>query len=394
MWVMNFKNIIYIILLPLLLVGQNKIEQKYSKNEAAINRLQNEINDLKQKLSGMYKKESDVAKQIAALDHEIALIARSKGLLEQQNKLIGIKIETTNQQLKNTERRLNSLKRLYADRLVYMYKYGRIKNLELILTSSSLNQAFMRYNYLKVIAEQDERTIRSIERKKRQVEILRQKLLAEKKLKDETLREKRQQEKKYRQSKNAKNKLIKKIKWTESLYKRQITQKESEQQKIKEMLLGFERKRQRNERLEVNDTPVNFNFSDFRKAKGKLPWPVRGKIVTKYGKYRDPKLKTYVKNTGIEIKSALGTPVKSVFSGVVRMITYMPVYGNTIIVDHGKGYYTLYSHLDEIYVHKNDAVGTGQIIATVGDSGSLKGSKLNFEIYGNQKTFNPLKWLR
>lgn len=391
---MNFKKLIYLLLLPFLLLGQNKIEQKYSRNEITINRLEKEISELKQKLSGMFKKESGVAKQIAMLDHEIALIARSKGLLEQQNKLLSVKIETTNQELRNTRRRLQNLKQLFADRLVYMYKYGRIKNLELILTSSSLNQAFVRYNYLKIIAEQDERTIRSIKRKERRVEILREKLLAEKKLKDETLKEKRAKEKKYRQNKTEKNKLIKKIKWTESLYQRQISQKESERQKIKEMLLGFERKRQRNERLAVDDTPVNFNFSDFRKAKGKLPWPVRGKIVTKYGKYRDPKLKTYVKNTGIEIKSALGTPVKSVFSGVVRMITYMPVYGNTIIVDHGKGYYTLYSHLDEIYVHKNDALRTGQIIATVGDSGSLKGSKLNFEIYGNQKTFNPVNWLR
>jgi len=376
------------------LFGQNKIEQKYSRNEITINRLEKEINDLKQKLSGMYKKESDIAKQVASLDHEIALIARSKGLLEQQNKLLSVKIETINQELSYTKRRLKNLEQLYAERLVYMYKYGRIKNLELILTSSSLNQAFVRYNYLKIIAEQDERTIRSIKRKKRRVEILHKKLLAEKKLQEENLRDKRVKEKKYRQSKTQKNKLIKKIKWTESLYQRQISQKKRERQKIKEMLLGFDRKRQRNKRLAVNDAPVNFNFSDFRKAKGKLPWPVRGKVVTKYGKYRDPKFKTYVKNTGIEIRSVLGTPVKSVFKGVVRMITYMPVYGNTIIVDHGKGYYTLYSHLDEIYVHKNDPIRTGQIIATVGDSGSLKGSKLNFEIYGNQKTFNPLYWLR
>jgi septal ring factor EnvC (AmiA/AmiB activator) len=391
---LKYFYIVSLLLLPILTIAQNGIEKSYSRNEQAINRLRKEINDLKHKLSDMHKKESNIAKQISLIDHEMALVSRSKGLLEQQNKLLTVKIEQINTNLNSTKKRLVNLKKLYADRLVYMYKYGHIKNIELILSSSSFNQAFVRYNYLKIIAEQDERTIRSIKRKKRRVEILHKKLLEEKKRKDINLKEKLAKEKKYRNSKLQKSKLIKKIKWSESLFQKQISQKENEQQKIKEILLSLERTRHRKNRTTVDNTPVHFNFSDFGKAKGKLPWPVKGKVVSKYGKYRDPKFKTYVKNTGIEIKSALGSPVKTVFSGVVRMITYMPVYGNTVIVDHGKGYYTLYSHLDEIYVHKDEGISTGQIIATVGDSGSLKGSKLNFEIYGNQKTFNPQNWLR
>ena len=76
------------------------------------------------------------------------------------------------------------------------------------------------------------------------------------------------------------------------------------------------------------------------------------------------------------------------------MITYLGGYGNTLIVDHGNGYYTVYSHLAEIYVRKNEIIETNQIIAQVGDSGSLAGSKLHFEIYGGNQSFDPQKWLR
>jgi len=83
-----------------------------------------------------------------------------------------------------------------------------------------------------------------------------------------------------------------------------------------------------------------------------------------------------------------------VFSGIVRVVTYLPGYGNTVIVEHGNGYYTVYAHLAEIYVHKGAAVETNKVIGTVGDSGSLAGAKLQFGIYGGNKTYNPEKWLR
>ena len=63
-------------------------------------------------------------------------------------------------------------------------------------------------------------------------------------------------------------------------------------------------------------------------------------------------------------------------------------------MDHGKGYYSVYSHLDEIYVQKEDFVKTGDVLATVGDSGSFSGAKLQFGIYGSQESYNPESWLQ
>ena len=76
------------------------------------------------------------------------------------------------------------------------------------------------------------------------------------------------------------------------------------------------------------------------------------------------------------------------------MITYLSGFGNTVILDHGGGYYSVYSHLEEILVELDILIETGEVIGLAGDSGSLEGTKLHFALFSDQKTENPQKWLR
>ena len=117
-------------------------------------------------------------------------------------------------------------------------------------------------------------------------------------------------------------------------------------------------------------------------------------MIRKYGKVHDKNLNTWIKNTGIDIKAREGAKVRAIYPGIVSMITYLPGYGNTIILDHHEGYYSVYAHLEDIYVERDELVDGNQLIGIVGDSGSLEGPKLHFEIYANQKTENPLLWLQ
>ena len=80
--------------------------------------------------------------------------------------------------------------------------------------------------------------------------------------------------------------------------------------------------------------------------------------------------------------------------GIVVAITWIPSFGNTIILDHGAGYYTVYAHVDEIQVNIDSYVVRDQIIARVSDTGSLEGAKLHFEIWQNEEKVDPLQWLR
>jgi septal ring factor EnvC (AmiA/AmiB activator) len=99
-------------------------------------------------------------------------------------------------------------------------------------------------------------------------------------------------------------------------------------------------------------------------------------------------------NNGIEIAPLKNdTTVRSVHAGKVAYADYFQGYGNLIIIDHGMTYYSLYGHCAEFLVNKGDWITAGQPIALAGDSGSLAGLSLYFEIRFKTKPLNPLQWL-
>lgn len=386
---------VLIVVFPLFNVqGQEDYNSDLVSIRNQIKQNNQDILALNKKLENAKRQESSAEEKITLIKEELALISRTKGLLEQQKRILEKRISETDRELRDTEERLRRLENLYIKRVRYAYKYGRIKNIELILKAESFNQALVRYKYLRAIAEQDERTIKNIREKRAKIQFLKSKLEKDLKTKENTINAKIAEERSYKNKRVQKQNLLKKLRDDQEYLKNQIKIKEKEQQKLNGWIVELERKRRlRKQRQDVSVTEPDYDFKDFESARGKLIWPVEGRIITSYGKQRDPISKTTINNTDIEIKSARGTPVKTVFDGAVRMITYLSSYGNTIIIDHGQGYYTVYSHLDEIYVNKGDFVRAGDIIATVGDSGSLAGPRLQFGIYGERKTYNPEHWL-
>jgi len=392
---MLFKKIIFVFLLASIGFAQDNAERDLKNNRSQLSKIKTEISNLKKQLSKSQKDALTVNKQIGLIDKEISLISRAKGLMVREQRILEKRSKNNRSNLKETKEKLNKLKRLYAERLVYMYKYGKIKNLALLLTANSFNQAFVRFRYLKMIAEYDEKTINSIDQKQKSIEAMQTQLADDIDAKNRSLTDKQKEERNYKSRLNKKNTLLTNIKKDQSFYYTQINIKKQEQAKLTSLISILEKARKAQQQgTAPSEEFVTIDFENFKKGKGKLPWPVNGKIVSKFGKQYDPVSRTSVNNSGVEIQGKVGTPVKCVFTGVVRMITYLGGYGNTIIVDHGNGYYTVYSHLGEIYVRKNDVIETNQIIAQVGDSGSLAGSKLHFEIYGGNQSFDPQKWLR
>ena len=133
---------------------------------------------------------------------------------------------------------------------------------------------------------------------------------------------------------------------------------------------------------------------EFSAHKGLLIRPVNGKIISLYGPYINPKYKTTNFRSGIDIEADNGEPVRSVFTGTVLFSSWFKTYGNMIIIDHGKNYYTVYAHLEEAFKAKGDEVETGEVIATVGDTGSMTGTKLYFEVRHHGKPVNPMPWFQ
>jgi septal ring factor EnvC (AmiA/AmiB activator) len=147
---------------------------------------------------------------------------------------------------------------------------------------------------------------------------------------------------------------------------------------------------------EVQPAPSSMVVTEkpFAALKGLLMMPVKGKVVSFFGPYKDRQFKVTRFQSGIRIKADRGEPIRSVCSGQTLFSSWFKGFGNMIIIDHGEHYYTVYAHLEELFKTKGDPVETGEVIATVGDTGSLTGAGLHFEVRHHGKPMNPMGWIK
>ncbi|MFH2092580.1 MAG: peptidoglycan DD-metalloendopeptidase family protein [Pseudomonadota bacterium] len=144
--------------------------------------------------------------------------------------------------------------------------------------------------------------------------------------------------------------------------------------------------------LQADDITGRANLS-FSNYKGRLKVPVQGKIISMFGPSGAGDDNSFTFQKGIDIKVERGEPVKSVFKGEIMFAQWLKGYGNLLIVNHGDNYYTLYAHVEEIFKQKGETVEAGEVIATAGDTGSIKGMCLHFEVRHHGKPLNPLQWI-
>jgi septal ring factor EnvC (AmiA/AmiB activator) len=133
--------------------------------------------------------------------------------------------------------------------------------------------------------------------------------------------------------------------------------------------------------------------SGFGARKGRLVAPVDAGVSLRFGRVVDPEFQTATFRSGIDFAARAGTAVRSVGLGVARFAGWFRGYGRIVIVDHGDGFHSISGHLDEIFVEVGDPVAEGQALGTVGETGSLGGPSLYFELRRNGEAIDPELWL-
>jgi septal ring factor EnvC (AmiA/AmiB activator) len=127
----------------------------------------------------------------------------------------------------------------------------------------------------------------------------------------------------------------------------------------------------------------------FEKVRGRLNWPVAGKLAARFGQARGGGLKW----NGVLIEAARGAPVKALYDGRIAYADWLPGLGLLVIVDHG-GYMSLYGHNEQIYKAVGQSVSGGEAIATVGDTGGRSAPGLYLEIRRGTRAIDPVPWFR
>ena len=131
----------------------------------------------------------------------------------------------------------------------------------------------------------------------------------------------------------------------------------------------------------------------FGAQRGKLPWPVVGRVEATFGKKVDPESGMVLVQKGLDVRAPQGTPVRAVFGGKVAFTGWFDGFGRMAIVAHDGGHYSLYAHLESFTVAKGQEVAQHQVVGHLGDSGSTKGAFLYFELRAGKEPLDPLAWL-
>ena len=360
----------------------------------AINKMKKEIEELSSKLRKANINETTTSKRITNLDEELALVNKLIQSLKKEEDLNRNKINILKKDINIKENELNILRKRYEQRIINTYLKGRVSDLEKVLSSTSWRQAVYRTQYLKIISTIEQKMTKEIEgllltinKNKLKLESLLRQSISLK-------REKQKQMTSIRKMRIKREKELTRIRQDKSALANYMQEKGAGVKQLESIIKKVLEDKARSEREErIRQQQEALKTKEFNLLRGQLPWPTEGRVISKFGKQWNSRLKTTTDNPGIDIKGQPGSPIRSTMSGIITTITYIRGYGTTIIVDHGGGFYTVYSHVTNIQTNVDSEVRSGDVIAYMGDSGSVNGSKLHFEVWGKGQKLDPEKWL-
>ena len=374
------------------------IQKDIDSRKIELQSLRNEIRDIEERLHLKNKEAISNTEILLSLENKINLTEKLIRSLNKEEHYINGLIHATEKQIGDMETLLAKLKNQLTQRLQYLYIHGRPTILETVLLADDWNNAIYRIKYLDILAEY-EKILRQ-EMKQTLVELSDEKikLIFERNRKTNLLNEKKKEGSNLEQDKKERTSILSIIKRDKSKLEKSrstktqiITEMEV---LIKKLYTDKEAMKKREAELaRIRAEQNRATTGNFAKMKGRLPWPVQGQIIGKFGISRNPETGVVIENVGIDIKAKSGTPVKSVLDGVVSTITYIRGHGNLIIIGHGGGFSTVYAQIDDISVHENEYVQKGSTIATVVNPENNNPEILHFEVWGNQQKLNPQIWL-
>ncbi|MDR1998131.1 MAG: peptidoglycan DD-metalloendopeptidase family protein [Candidatus Margulisbacteria bacterium] len=315
---------------------------------------------------------------------DLTLLSRSLNKVQNELKYNQQKLTQHTQVLQQTSEELNRNDAEYRRRLSLsrlrireMYKTQDLGWLTLLLTNRSFSSLVENTYYYRRLLGRDLQNLEQVRSIKQDIARKKENLEYQKNIIESTKKSIEQQKQLYEQRTRRQEQLHASLRAERLKYEREADSLLKNSQEVEAMLKKMILE---NPRAEA-------------RGSGKYIWPVRGVITSLYGKRVHPIFKVAKMHTGLDIGVAHGTPIKAADSGVVTYSDWWGGYGRCVILDHGRGYSTLYAHMSKQEVKKGEKVNKGQTIGNVGATGYATGPHLHFEVRLNGETVNPQQYL-
>ncbi|HEY7503468.1 MAG TPA: peptidoglycan DD-metalloendopeptidase family protein [Gemmatimonadales bacterium] len=341
-------------------------------------RLQGQVHDVNDELHNLERQRESTQKIVDEIERQIGGLSG--------------RLDRTSAELILAEDNLAERRAVLERRLVDIYKRGALYTFQALLAAESFGDLLSRYKYLYLTSRQDRALVSDVEKLRNRVVEQRDDLLDVRKQLDRSREEREAEYTKFSELVEARARRLSQLRRTARSTEQRLAELEKDESRLNDLLASLERARRNEAREPGGAAPVpgSITTADI----GRLDWPVEGAIVYRFGRDTLPS-GGIIRWNGIGIAANPGTPVQAVESGKVRLVGQFGTYGLTVVLEHGNGYYSVYSHLQSAEVQLSASVARGQTIGTVGGENSDYGPHLHFEIRGeNQVALNPVDWLR
>lgn len=366
-----------------------KIRSGVAQSKEELGGLKKKIQEEKQRVKAIHKKESSVISQLNKMDRNLS--KKEKELKVLNRKLEGVvqKVRKTNEELQLVTQSVETQEAFLEKRLVALYKFGETGMPQIFFSSNSYAEFLNSRRYLASILGQDRELVEDFRKRQTVLGSYREQLKEDER-ELQALKEKAEQKQaEIRKDRLQKSRLLDSVRGEKRIHLAAIKELETASAQLQTLLNRLEREIREKAKAEVF-IPAGKGFGTFR---GKLAFPVEGRILSTFGKNENPKFNTFTVQKGIEIEAAIGAEIRAVYDGRVLYSDWFKGYGKILIIDHGEGYYTLSGHASALLKNVGEEVRGGEGVALVGDTGSLKGPCLYFEIRQRGKPLDPLEWL-
>ncbi len=354
------------------------IKEKASLKEKQLKEYQNKQYKLEQELKNLTQKEQQTGKKTEEIKSNLIEVKSKASSLQSRSEIMRNTLPMWQTLMKETLTATIVENILQSD-----FRTGRTVTRNLLL-NSLLDIKASYYKNLQKNFEQNERDLKLTVKEQESLTSQKARLEAEKEKLEVTHKNKEQD------LLSAKEKL--------KQAKKELEELKNSAEEMEKLLKKAEKQRAADEKKQgVKSKPVQ--TKDLNISKKSLPWPLNGQVISKFGKEYNNQLKTWIFRDGIKISSLAGTPVKAVADGKVIFAGPFRSYGQVVILDHGKGFFTIYGFLKDIKSTIGQTIKVNQILGTCGydTQGHAMGqgkSALYFEIRSGTQALDPLIYLK
>ncbi len=357
-----------------------EIRAERDRLERQQRRLQGQVHDVNDELSNLERQRESTHRIVNEIERQIG------GLASQ--------LDRSSAELILAQDNLAERRAVLERRLVDIYKRGPLHTFQVLLAAEGFGDLLSRYKYLYLTSQLDLSMVEYFEKMRNSFVTQRINLVNVRGELDRRRDEREAEFSRYSALASERARKLQTLRRSARSTERRLTELQKDESRLNGLLASLERARRdevaRGALRGAVTAPGSITTADL----GNLDWPVEGGIVYKFGRETLPS-GGIIRWNGIGIAAGMGTPVKAVESGTVRLVGQFGTYGLTVVVEHGNGYYSVYSHLESAGVKLGASVKRGSVIGTVGGQNSDYGPHLHFEIRGeNQIALDPATWLR